>query len=280
MSMVMSHIAAAQSPTIAVSADKQKILIGEPLQLHFTITAADGSAVAPLHIDSIYHFEILQKSKTDTQLDGNLMRLKQTYTITSWDSGRWQIPSFQLASGHKTKSLIIDVGYTPFDVKQDYNDIKDILDVKRPQRTTWYWYVIGVALLIALFILIFPQKKKQPKAGPVSYEGAYKEALQQLEKLKKQSADEDAKRYYTTLIDIFRSYLQRRKNIQSFSKTTEDIAQQLKQINMPANQYNTMVQTLQLSDLVKFAQYQPQPYDNKTALETIKKSIVTIENSQ
>ena len=213
ISMVVSHIAAAQNTGIAVTADKQKILIGEPLQLHFTITAADGSTVAPLHIDSIYHFEILQKSKTDTQLDGSLMRLKQTYTITSWDSGRWQIPSFQLASGHKTKSLIIDVGYTPFDAKQDYNDIKDILDVKRPERTTWYWYVIGAALLIALFILLFPRKKKQPGATPVSYEGAYKEALQQLEKLKKRAADEDAKRYYTTLIDIFRSYLQKRRNI-------------------------------------------------------------------
>ena len=99
-----------------------------------------------------------------------------------------------------------------------------------------------------------------------------------MEKLKKQSADEDVKKYYTILINIFRDYLQKRKNVQSFSKTTEDIAQQIKKLNLPDNQYNVLVQTLQESDMVKFAKYQPLPEENKMAWETIKNSIVTIEN--
>jgi len=268
----------AQSTHVSVTADKQKILIGEPLQLYFTTTAPKGSAVAPLHIDSIFHFEVLSRSKIDTQVKSNAIELKQTYTITSWDSGRWQIPAFQVAPGTNTKPIVVEVGYTPFDPKQDYNDVKDIIEVARPARTTWYWYLIGVALLVVLFLLLFPQKKKKSDATPISYEGAYKEALQQLEKLKKQSADEDAKRYYTVLIDIFRNYLQKRKNIQSFSKTTEDIAQQIKTLNLPDNQYNVLVQTLQESDMVKFAKYQPQPEETRTAWETIKNSIVTIEN--
>lgn len=276
--ILLSHMAMAQPVQLSAVADKQKILIGEPLKLEVTAMAPRSVAVQWPAIDSIYHFEILHRSKIDTQLSGNDVAFKRVYTLTSWDSGRWQLPSFHTTASNKTKPLVVEVAYTPFDPKQDYHDIKDILDVKPPTRITWYWYVIGAALLLLLFWLIFPQRKrKETEEAPISTEGVYKEAMKRLEQLKKQQTSAEAKAYYTALIDIFRDYLYKRKNIQSFSKTTEDLAHQIKSLQLPSADYQALVPVLQLSDMVKFAKYQPQPDETKTAWETIRHSIVTIE---
>ena len=279
ISILLSYSAGAQPVTLSAVADKHKILIGEPLKLEVTATAPRSVAVQWPAIDSIYHFEILHRSEIDTQLSGSDVAFKRVYTLTSWDSGRWQLPSFHTTGSNKTKPLPIEVAYTPFDPKQDYHDIKDILDVKPPARITWYWYVIGAVLLLLLFWLLFPQRRrKETEEVPLSAEAVYKEAMKRLEQLKKQQTNAEAKGYYTALIDIFREYLYKRKNMQSFSKTTEDLAHQVKSLQMPAADYQALVPVLQLSDMVKFAKYQPQPDETKTAWETIRKSIVTIEH--
>jgi hypothetical protein len=265
------------SQSISSTVDKQKILIGEPFQWKLQGASRGGRGPSLPSFDSIPHFEILSKSKVDSQQSERGLILSQTYTLTSWDSGRWVMPAFGPV---KTVAglISIEVGYTPQDPAQPYNDIKDIIPVKRPTQSTWYWYVIGALVLIGLFLLFFPkEKKKEPAAAPVFDEGAYKEALKKLERLKAEKSQE-AKLFYTELIDIFREYLMKRKNIQSFSQTTEDLARKIGQLSLDRSTYFELVQTLQLSDMVKFARYQPAIEENNEALEKIKKSIVAIEN--
>ena len=79
-------------------------------------------------------------------------------------------------------------------------------------------------------------------------------------------------------MDIFRAYLQKRKNIQSFSKTTDDISVRIGQLDMPREQYNELVQTLRLSDMVKFARFQPASSEREACVDIIKQNIITIEN--
>ena len=101
--------------------------------------------------------------------------------------------------------------------------------------------------------------------------------MKKIDQLKKQPS-RDPKVYYTQLVDIFREYLEKRKNIHSFSQTTEDLSRQLKQLSMPEARYREMVTTLSLSDMVKFARYLPAEEENAYSTETIKQSIVAIEN--
>src|SRR5438067_6122774 len=98
--------------------------------------------------------------------------------------------------------------------------------------------------------------------------------MQQLEQLQKNKTD-DVKQYYTDLINIFRGYLKGAKGMQSFSKTTDDLSIQLQALKIP--EYNQLVQSLRLSDLVKFAKYQPEANMNAEAFNIIKQSITTIE---
>ena len=125
--------------------------------------------------------------------------------------------------------------------------------------------------------MFFPKAKKKATGEFVPDEGAYKKALRQLEKLRT-SDDGDSKAYYTSLIGIFRDYLHKRRNIYSFSKTTDDLSIQMQQLNMDREQYADLLQALRLSDLVKFARYQPSKAENETSIDTVKQSIITIEN--
>lgn len=275
--LLLSLSAFGQKVTVTASSDKEKIVIGEQIRLTLEATVPRQEVIDWPKIDTLPHFEILNASKLDSQLSGEELILKQTLTLTSWDSGRWQIPAFAIVGSNRTKPIVIDVGFSPFDRNQPYHDIKDIIDVDRPRVTYWYWYLIGAVLLIVFLLLLFPPKRKQPVVTTfVPDEGIYKLSLTRLDKLRA-TADGDPKVFHTELVDIFREYLLKRKGVQSYSKTTDDLGVQLGQLPMPKTVYTPLLQTLRLSDLVKFARFQPTVDENKTAVDIIKQSITTIE---
>lgn len=262
---------------VTATVDRTKILIGEKIQLQLKGTFEKTGNVSWFTIDTIPHFEIMERQKVDSQQNQNTLTLTQIFILTSWDSGRWQIPSLQLGSSG-TQPISITVGYTPFDVKKPYNDIKDIVEVKKPEQSTWYWYLIGAVLLIVLFLLFFPSGKKQENAVEEIDWNAYKKAMLQLEKIQEENwADKNVKEYYTQLIHVFRQYVQARKGIHSFSKTTDDLVIQLLQLKMPATVHSKLLQTLRLSDLVKFAKYVPTESENSESFNNIVNSIRIIE---
>lgn len=264
---------------VRFSFDKQKILLGEPLQMKIETLLGNGENRAHLDTvfspDSLPHFEVLDRGKIDTSNTSAGVYIKQTITLTSWDSGSWSLPTMN-SNGILSKPITIDVTYTsPWDARQPYHDIKGIIPVKRPGQSTWWWYVIGAAVLIGLFLLFFPKGKKGEAASTID-SNAYKKAMQQLDELQKRNIT-DSKLYYTELINVFRAYLKGAKGIQSFTKTTDDLSIQLQSQKLPQERYNNLVQTLRLSDLVKFAQYNPEAATNNEAFNAIKQSITTLE---
>ena len=270
---------AQKAPPVLASADKTKILLGEQFDLVVGARFVNEADVNFFTVDSLPHFEIVQKSKIDTERADQNIVLTQRITLTSFDSGRWQIPSLALAGTRlQTKPITIEVVFSsPFDPKKDYNDIKEILNVKKPSEPTWYWYVIGAVLLLLLFILLFPRKKKE-KPEEVLDANAYRKAISDLQKLQKEDVSQkDVKTFYVQLVDIFRRYLHTGKGLQSFSKTTDDLALQILKLNLTSDKYNELVQVLKLSDAVKYAKYEPAQEENSHALDVIRKSIDAIE---
>jgi hypothetical protein len=262
---------------VTATADKEQILIGEQFHIKLQANFNKGEPLDFFEIDTIPRFEILDRSEIDTSRFNDGVALIQNLTVTSWDSGKIQIAPIVLGK-YKTKPLIIDVAYSPspFDTTQPYHDIHDIMDVKKPGQATWYWYLIGLLVLILLFILFFPKGKPKAQGEFVSDEGSYRRALKKLDALSKRN-DADSKVFYTELIQIFREYLHKRRNIYSFSKTTDDLAVQIEKLNLDKEQYQQLVQSLQLSDLVKYAKYQPAKEENQTSVNDIRQGIEAIE---
>lgn len=270
-------LAGAQKLAISTTVDKETILIGEQFKL--TIKADNLPAGAEwLQIDTLPHFEILEKSKVDSTLNGGSLSLTQTFTLTSWDSGAWKLLSAPPPGVAGNKPIVVNVTHSPMDYAQDYHDVKDILEVEKPGRTTWYWYLVGLLLLILLFLLFFPRGQRKPRPHFVPDQTIYQLSLKKLEVLRRKKG-EDAKVFHSELVVIFREYLAKRKGIQSHSKTTDDLAVQLSGLRLPANVYQPMLQSLRLSDLAKFARANPAPSENERSIDIIKQSISVIEET-
>ncbi len=277
---VFVQIAIAQGgSTIKASVDKDKILIGEPIQLTIEAYLSAKSVKSFFAIDSIEHFELLEKPVIDSANNKDGVNIKTVYKITSFDSGHWVIPSFSLSQDVKTDTIAIDVIFSEFDPNQEYHDIKDILEAKPyMKKTEWWWYAAGAALLFGLVWLYLQRKKKpQPVAAPKVVIRPYEEAMKQLEQLHRDKPE--AKQYHSKLTDIFRLYIFRKKGILSLQKTTDDLVVQLKELNLSKEQFDKLSQSLRLSDFVKFAKYIPTNDDDTSAFNEIKNAINNIEKS-
>jgi hypothetical protein len=262
--------------TIKATVDKNKIFIGEPLLLTIETKHSAGSVISFVKIDSIYHFEFLQKPVIDSASENGNTTIKGIYKITSFDSGHWVIPSFILSPAVKTDTIPVDVVFSDFDPKQDYHDIKDIIEVIPAKKKQWWWYIAGFAILLAAVVVYLLRKKKSALHHvPEVMIDPYGEAMKELEKLQRDKPE--AKKYHSKLTDIFRLYIFRKKGILSLQKTTADLVLQLRDLNFNKEQFDKLSQALRLSDFVKFARYVPTGDDDRNCFEEIKKSIMTLE---
>jgi hypothetical protein len=269
-----------EKTTVRATIDRSQILIGEPIQLRIEADIPESQPISFFPVDSIPHFEFLSVEKIDTTNTSNGTVLSQLLRITSFDSGHWVIPPFVLYGKIGTDSLPVDVGYTPFDTSRPYHDIKDIIEVnpaeekKKPDQ--WMYPAAAALLLLIIILVLVLRKKKKPvvklaEPPPDPYKVAT-EALRQL--LAKKS---EAKQYYSGLVDIFRQYVLDKKGIHSLQQTTDDLVNQLRELNIPKDLFERLAQSLRISDFVKFAKYVPSADDDKNSFATVKESIDFIE---
>jgi LPXTG-motif cell wall-anchored protein len=280
---MMAIAAGAQThTTVTATIDKNKILIGEPIKLTLQAEIPENEPIRFFMIDTLPHFEFLEKEKIDTSNTSDGTRLRQMIRITSFDSGHWVLPALDLGDNISTDTLPVDVVFSDFNPDSPYHDIHEIIDVVPPKKgTPWWIYLIGagVALLIALLFILLRKKKKKPEpmtAWPIEY--PYNQAMRQLEALQKSQLD--PKEYYSQLVDIFRLYIYRRKGILSLQKTTDDLVVQLAGLQVEKGAFEKLSQALRLSDFVKFARYIPSREDDGDAFESIKKAIEEIERTK
>lgn len=266
--------------TIKATVNKNKILLGEPLVLTIEAFLTPESVNNFIVLDSIPHFELLEAPKVDSVYKEGGVIIKGVYTIASFDSGHWEIPSFTLSKGVKTDAIPIDVVFSDFNPEQDYHDIKDVLDVKtNKNKIAWWVYLVSLLGVIILIYLLARRKKKpvavithQVKVSP------YDEAMNALSQL--QMDKPEVKEYHSRLVNIFRIYVFKKKGVLSLQKTTDDLVVQLKSQQLDKMTFEKLSQSLRLSDFVKFAKYQSTNDDNDNSFEIIKKAISTLEQSE
>lgn len=264
--------------TVKATLDKNRLLIGEQATLRIEVQIPEKEPIRFVSVDSLEHFEWIGKPVMDTVGNDNGTLLTGLFTITSFDSGHWVIPSFELSGGLRTDSIPVDVVFSDFDPKAPYHDIKDVLEADpEKQKNEWWWYAAaGGFLLILLLVFILRRKKKpvpvmntEPKIVPLE------EALAALHTL--QSANLEVKQYHTRLADIFRLYIFRKKGILSLQETTDELVVQLSELGLEREVQDELAQALRLGDFVKFARFVPVKEENDKAFMTIKRSIERID---
>lgn len=267
-----------------ISADKQAILIGEPIRLTLTVRADKNQLAFADVPDSFPHFEVLSKSKIDTVSSMGQFQLQQVVTVTSFDSGRWVIPSFDLPGTNiVTDSFTVDVGYMPMKSGDQLRDIKDII----PVHVNLPWLlIIGSALvlivLVVLFVRAIRSRKKTPgkRADVRSSLPPYEEAVRALEALGIPAASAGIKPFYTSLDDIIRRYLTRAFDWKASQYTTTDILMKLPDIMTGADERSELAEALRLGDAVKFARYFPESAWQEKSLGQVRKAIDTLHKTE
>lgn len=142
---------------------------------------------------------------------------------------------------------------------EELRDIKPPVEYPMDKGVLIISSLAVLGAIVAVVYYFIKRKKIIKKAVKVltPWEKAYWE-LDQLRK-NKLSIDLSYEAYYVKLSDIIRSYIEARFNIKASEMTTEEFLRFYKDTNLFTEAQKILLKEfLQLSDLVKFAQYTPE----------------------
>ena len=260
-----------------------QITIGDQVRLF--LEAQNNNAVGTLQWavipDTFNSLEVVERGKIDTVVSGGFVTYKQRITLTGFDSGLFQIPSFLFtvlpsAGGEpvqlRTDSFTLTVQTVAVDTTKAFKPIKGIIFVK----TTWQDYIayFGVGALILVIIIavvyfLLKRKKNAPPKpiGPV--ESLHDRSLRLLDELdaKQLWQKNKVKEYYVELTDIVRGYIEERFHTPAMELTTDELLSKAQFSRDLQPFYSLLSGILHTADLAKFAKAQPLPQEHTDALE-------------
>ena len=268
------------------SLDSTQILIGDQVHLRLEVDQPKNIKLDfPAIGDSITSaIEVIERSPLDTFTlsDAEQIKIIQNFTITSFDTGVQMVPQFrfmlkydELSDSLFTQPLALEVHGMPIDTT------KGPVDIKKPYTAPVTLkevtpYILGVILIGAIIFFIFyylqRKKKNQPLFGRTEKpkEPAHIIALRELDRIKEEKIwqNDKIKQYYSELSDALRIYIENRFDIPAMEQTSDETLAAFKFRRDLINEKSMeeLSQILKLSDLVKFAKYQPLPDDNNLSL--------------
>ncbi|MGF7139788.1 hypothetical protein [Roseimarinus sediminis] len=270
--------------------DSNIILIGDQVKLHLEIEFPDSiEFLFPVPADTlIQSVEIVERMQLDSiPLENNRLRLSQDFLITSFDTGRHEIPPFYFSFNFNGMSDSVPSNAAMLHVftlpKLDslMNALQGPIDIKDPYEAPVSFkevapWIFGTLLLAGLIFLIlyaikrkknnqpvfaFPQKPKEP---------AHIIALRELDRIREQKIWQqgNVKQFYSEVTDTLRDYIEDRFGIRAPELTTDEIIAAFKYRNDLIDKavFDNLVNLLSTADLVKFAKFEPLPDDNNLTL--------------
>ncbi|MGB0883062.1 MAG: hypothetical protein ACPGSO_08900 [Vicingaceae bacterium] len=276
----------AQTVNVEASIDTNFLLIGEQTQIELKVQyKVDGEKVDvqfPSLIDTITEFiEIVHTSPIDTvypdENDLSLIEQTQKITVTSFDSGSYTIPYFEVQINNnlyqtgsiqiEVRPMEVDTSKAIFDIRGPIEEPFSIIDWA---KENWLWIaivflVIAGAIALILFLKNRPEKIEEEVIEVIP---PHIIGLQKLQKLKEAQLwqNNKIKAYHSQISEIVREYLENRYDVPALENTTDEIMQSLRFKSIDPNLLEKLKQTLVIADLVKFAKEKPLANENEMSL--------------
>jgi len=277
---------------------KYTIRIGEQIKFFLSVKQpAKEKVTFPKLADTLTGKVIIASiGKRDTSFDDKdhaYEIVTQSYTITSFDQGTYTIPAYQFGTSGgviKSNEVTLQVQTVKVDTTKAIYDIKQPFAVKYNfwdwLRDNWPWVVIPLVVLLLIAGLIYYLRKRPKKEVVVKVIEpeipVHVIALNKLKELrdKKLWQQGEIKAYYIELSDVLREYLEKRYAIKTHEKTTDEIFDGLKHIDVSGDNKNMLRQILVLSDLVKFAKEKPTPAENDESIEQATSFVINTQQAK
>ena len=285
--LLLSFSSSAQKVSAIVSRDK--IRIGEQFELKLKV---EPTSNAPLAIDNWFaipdtfqHFQVALRQPIDTINISSTKTYTQVISITSFDTGKFTLPAFNVVIGGKefsTREIAISVSPVDVHMRKDYNDIKDIIEPEPEQEyTIWIAMGIVVVLVIALFFIIrWLIGRRKLNAYAPSQPLTIEEALQKLDALVPVYQDKEYQLFFIQLIAICKGYSDNQLHITTYSKTTAEYISVIKQRITDETLLQQYIQLLHWADSVKFAKSVPTPEECQQSLADARALLTNLHSSQ
>ena len=252
---------------ITVKTDTTKIRIGEQITLKYIVDKQEDVQFPKIMLDSLQKMEVVKSFDVDT-INNQLIK---KYALTSFDSGRYELPKQLIrlkGKVHYTKPIIFDVGTILVDTtKQKLFPIKSIQHQKYTIKdyAKNYWYLLPILLILLALIWYFFIRKKETEEEKIAKIPPFEMAIQKLADLDKKLLwqNNKTKEYYSELTDIIRTYIEKELKIPALESTTSELVNDIKKINNSNNLdiSNKIIlklkDLLKEADLVKFAKSKP-----------------------
>ena len=268
--MSTAAVATAAVPRVQASIDSATVVMGDYAMITVDIADAEkqglfidypesGSEAGAVDFTSV---------EADTFPGGFQYRLK----VQAYEPGNVTFPPFRYVYGSDTaRSNALSLKIMPVEL-DSLETINPMASTVNPPRK-WYdyvpdwvfWALLGVALLAAAVALYLIYRKHGTlivrHIKPVD---PYEAAMAELGRLRDKRLTESGreKEFYTSLVDILRTYLERRFGIYAMEMSTTQILQTLRNNPQTRDNQPRIKQILELADFVKFANIRPMPDDN------------------
>lgn len=262
-------------PAIKWSTDTTKIRIGEQIKLNIEVRAKKNDEVSfPDMQFASDSMEVVGMSDIDTSYKKDDAVYKVTYSLTSFDKGKYRVPAVEIKAGDQilaTDPFTVDVATVEVDtLKQARYSIKDI----RPEPYTageiwkkYYWVLIVLAVLALLIweTVRLARRRKEAKIPPEMLLSPYERAKFRLNRLDEEHLVQKGriKDFYVALTDVIRLYLDEQYGLPAPESTSDEILKDVRKLKLSKEEYSKLRDLLMDSDLVKFAKMYPSDADNE-----------------
>jgi hypothetical protein len=269
-------------PLIEVNSlvDTSNITIGDRITYTLSIDHVDTMRVEkPGEGVHLGQFEIKDYKIYDpVRQEGRILE-KVEYVISVFDTGTFVIPPFPVAY-FPTDSLgdykLIEASAITIYVESVIQDEeRQLRDVKPPIDIPYDYFLLfsvisSIILIGALVYLGYRLYLKRKETGyfikaPEPPRPAHEVALESLEKLLKKDLLSDGliKEFYSDISEIIRRYIEGRYFIPALEETSREILVELNGQDISEEMLLKAKESLELSDLVKFAKYKPSDEENQ-----------------
>ena len=281
-------MATAQNVEVSAKVQDDHIAVGKPFSLDLTMKVPYGYYVEwnefsadtlSEQIDILKRGDLLRTADADSNII-----VQQQLTLMTFDTGYMQIPPVGLTYARSVEDQLRMQAFTlpvqlyanamAIDTTQTFKPLAPPIEKPVTMKEVFPW-ILGVLLLVlAALIAWFFVKRRKPKLDengePVkgSVIPPYTKAIGDLENLKQQKLCQvgKTKEYYSSLTDIAREYLEGQFQVNAVEMTTDDILREVKALDFDAQLYGKLKETMELSDLVKFAKFTTSPLENDNAM--------------
>jgi hypothetical protein len=274
---------------VHIEVDSTQIKIGNQVTATLKVELEPGEQVRFPNIEKFLtdNIEVIGVSEIDTQKINAINILRQTLTLTSFDSGNHIIPALKFISRNatnkidtfSTREVLLRVDLVEVDTLAAIKDIKAPVDTPFHNNELWSYlnylmYLIIFIVVVLIAVQYFKLNKVKPKPEvivPVApEEPADSIAMRELEQLKKKkdwNTIEGVKDFHEDISLILRKYIQKRFKMPALERTSNEIMNDIKNRPLDKELIKSLNQILVLSDYVKFAKYKPSVEENEKSLE-------------